>query len=302
MVYVLEFDSSLKLATNLETRLQVTVQSEERRIIMASKRFQQPWQHDSELALLRDDFYPDSAKPNPYAPSTDRRVQAVDTVGRYVFRNPNTPHALVATADLTEATLQEELLRQNKVFSDSLPRRNYGLAFVKFVNGFVDRDTAASNASGLLSAQEPVTANIVDEDPSESDENNSSAARIKVKGGGEGSMYAHAAKIDMPEDFVALRHSIVHGDVPSLPTLQNYNERALQWLWEKWWQKNALGDPAQAREEEEAELEQAELGRERSMEVWRQYATDRGPGLEGEDEAAQGRRRWMDRRMQLALG
>ncbi|KPI35995.1 uncharacterized protein AB675_1703 [Cyphellophora attinorum] len=260
-----------------------------------------PWQNQSELALLRDDFYPDKATADPFSiPGTDRRQNAVDTVSIYTFRNPFTPHAVVATANLTEAVLQHESCKDS--ISNTAIRSIYAMAFVKFVNGFVDRDIATSNASSMLQHEDVGVPDTPAVEASDSDETASATIKARVKGGGESSMYAFAAKIDMPEDFVDLRHTIVHGDIPSLPTLQTYNKRALAWLWVKWWQKNAQGDPAQARENEEEERMMAEEGRRKSFEAWKAYSAV----LDGMKEQSVGdmhetRRQWDDIRLKQVL-
>jgi hypothetical protein len=137
---------------------------------------------------------------------------------------------------------------------------------------------------------------------SDSDETASATIKTGVKGGGESSMYAFAAKIDMPEDFVDLRHTIVHGEIPSLPTLQTYNKRALAWLWDKWWQKNAQGDPAQAREDEEDERRMAEEGRRKSLEAWKAYSVV-SDGIEERSvgDVHESRRQWDDIRLKHVL-
>ncbi|KAI9796732.1 MAG: hypothetical protein M1825_006510 [Sarcosagium campestre] len=46
----------------------------------------------------------------------------------------------------------------------------------------------------------------------------------------------HAAKeAGLPAAFVELRHEITHGAIPSLVVLRTATERALDWLWERWW-------------------------------------------------------------------
>lgn len=260
----------------------------------------EPWQNLSELALLRDNFYPSNAQPDPFSiPSTDMRQNAIDSVSAFVFRNPWTPHAVVATANLTEASLQYN--QHGGSLSDNALRSIYAMAFVKFVNGFVDRDIAAANTAGLGDSEEIAVDHNAANTGSDSEDAAPDATSIKVKGGGESSMYAFAAKIDMPEDFVDLRHNIVHGDIPSLSTLRNYNEEALRWLWERWWRKGATGDPAQAREKHQAQQELAELGRRKSIEAWKAYAAGDGLHEGSHTGSAKARRQWDEYRMQQAL-
>lgn len=206
------------------------------------RRYPETWKHNSELALLKENFYPDRASLDPFAPpAIDRRQSAVDLVAAYVFRNPTTPHALAATANLNEASLHDILSVSAPIISENAMRSIYAMAFVKFVNGFVDRDVARVNTASLDAAdtEEPEGMDLSGDDEAE--------MKAKVKGGGESSMYAYASRINMPEDFVDLRHSIVHGDIPSRDMLRKYNQRALDWLWDKWWTKNVLGDSAKAK-------------------------------------------------------
>lgn len=223
------------------------------------------WKHDSELALLRDYFYPQQTEPDPFAaPGTDQRRAAIDLVSAYIFRDPRTPHALTATANLTDAVLHHEQYERRKYISDTSMRSIYAMAFVKFVNGFIDRDVARLNIATLATSEAVANAEDGANDPSDDDEMADTSIKSKVKGKGESSMYAFAVQIGMPEDFVDLRHNIVHGDIPSLSVLQAYNDRALQWLWKKWWLKNATGDATEAREEELEQKDVVEVARRRS--------------------------------------
>ena len=49
------------------------------------------------------------------------------------------------------------------------------------------------------------------------------------------SMFKVAQSIGLPRSFVELRHRITHEDIPPLQTLRDANERARQWLLEKYW-------------------------------------------------------------------
>lgn len=231
---------------------------------MDTKRFPRAWKHDSELALVRDDFYPERTSPDPFAPpAADRRQAAVDLVGVYLFRNPTTPHAMIATASLTEASLHDTPSDRDRYISENAMRSIYAMAFVKFVNGFVDRDVARTNTTSLAASSESLM-DTADHRSDASSSDEETETKVKVKGGGESSMYAYAGKISMPEDFVDLRHNIVHGDIPSLDALRAYNKRALGWLWDKWWAKNVTGDPTRAKVELEEQQEAAKaVGRRR---------------------------------------
>lgn len=240
---------------------------------MDIKKLPQAWKHESELALVRDYFYPEHKEPDPFAPAaSDKRLDAIDLIALYLLRNPGTPHAMAATANLTEASLHNEQADRDSHISDNAMRSIYAMAFVKFVNGFVDRDVAKANTASLALGAEPIEVDDdYDSDILRSIDDESGEMKAKVKGGGESSMYAYAAKIGMPEDFVDLRHNIVHGDIPPLETLRGYNKQALGWLWEKWWTRNATGDPTRAKSEMEEQAQVADAARRRSIEAWQQY-------------------------------
>ncbi|KAA6408531.1 MAG: cell morphogenesis Las1 [Lasallia pustulata] len=50
------------------------------------------------------------------------------------------------------------------------------------------------------------------------------------------SMYQVAKDIDLPASFVELRHQAIHEDLPSLVVLRRATARALEWLWDYYWQ------------------------------------------------------------------
>jgi ribosomal biogenesis protein LAS1 len=224
---------------------------------MDTKRFPSAWKDDSELALVRDQLYPQHAAQDPFAaPLSDERQLAVDMVNIYLLRNPTTPHAMVATANLTEALLHDERFGTDGGISPNAMRSIFAMALVKFVNAFVDRDIAKASAAIILDSQNPsqTKSTQLSAETSDSEGESTEEIRSKVKGGGESSMYAFAAKIDMPQDFVDLRHKVVHGDIPSLVMLKKYTFRALDWLWEKWWAKMVRGDAARARARQQESL------------------------------------------------
>lgn len=215
----------------------------------------QPWRHDSELAMVRDWFFPDHAKHDAFsAPPQDMRQRAVDRVNLWLFKAGRLPAAVVSTASLTEALLHDDgLVNQNqgeiggsgsgsgrgrgrghgrRIVSDQALQSIYSMAFARFVNGFVDRDVARSQAAALASAS------------SVAGQSASSTGR------GESSMYAHAMTIGMPEPFVDLRHQVTHGDLPGLYHLRKMTLQALQWLYQRWWVKHAQASPARALREQ----------------------------------------------------
>ena len=211
-----------------------------------------PWKSDSELALIRDWFYPQHTKQDVYsAPQPDMRKRAVSKINLYLFKAGDIPHAMIATSYLTEAIIHDEQPDRDKYIAHTAIASIYSMAFVKFVNGFVDRDVAKATTASLSAAQ------------TLPENQGTSTATPIVKGGGESSMYAYAAKIDMPDIFVDLRHEIVHGKIPELWYLREMTGKGLDWLWEKWWVKNATGDPTIALKEIELRQQEAEERRNR---------------------------------------
>lgn len=199
------------------------------------------WRDDSELALVRDWFFPDHIPPDPYsAEPTDMRQTAVHRVTAWTFRDPDLPHPVLATAALTEAVLHDALPNRRDYISDSAQASIYAMAFCRFVTGLVDRDVAKSSTATLRAA-------IVE---AASDGRTTPTAR------GETSMFAHAAKIELPVSFVELRHRATHGKMPALGYLRRTTKEGLEWLYEKWWRQNAIGDSSVAMRR--LELEKAE--------------------------------------------
>ncbi|EXJ63401.1 uncharacterized protein A1O5_11450 [Cladophialophora psammophila CBS 110553] len=199
-----------------------------------------PWRHDSELAMVRDWFFPRHAKQEVFSSiiasdsSRDTRQRAIDRVNLWLFKAGQLPPAMVATASLTEALIHDERRRSSSgtVISDSAMQSIYAMAFARFVNGFVDRDVARSYAAEMTR----------DDTPEGEDVTRFSASAAK----GETSMYTHAATIGMPQTFVDLRHQVTHADIPNLMYLRKMTEQALDWMWEKWWVKNVTGRPERA--------------------------------------------------------
>lgn len=188
-----------------------------------------PWRHDSELAMVRDWFFRDHAKQDAFSVSgsstRDMRQRAVDKVNLWLFKAGQLPAPIVATASLTEALLHDDAQRTSGALSESAMQSIYAMAFARFVNGFVDRDVARSHAAEMAL------------DDNTEGENMSTMAK------GESSMYAHAATIGMPHKFVNLRHQVTHADIPNLVYMRSMTLQALEWLWERWWAKNATGVP-----------------------------------------------------------
>ncbi|KAL4891278.1 beta-lactamase-like protein [Aspergillus ambiguus] len=87
-----------------------------------------PWKEHRQLLAVRDQFYPPPAYNGP-----DMRAQACATIAVWKIRG-NLPHAVEATALLTDAVLHDDA-QKNSVFSI---RATYSAAFCRFVTGLVD--------------------------------------------------------------------------------------------------------------------------------------------------------------------
>ncbi|QIW94692.1 hypothetical protein AMS68_000210 [Peltaster fructicola] len=109
----------------------------------------------------------------------------------------NLPHAVESTALLMDAFLHHDI-SANSSFSI---RAVYSAAFCRFVTGFCD---IGRNRERSL-------------EPS--------------------SMLDIARQIDMPADFVALRHEATHEELPSERRIVIACEDALQWLWRVYWSR-----------------------------------------------------------------
>ncbi len=157
----------------------------------------------------------------------------MDKVNVWMFKAGQLAPAIVATASLTEAVLHDEARRKapTTVISESAMQSIYAMAFARFVNAFVDRDVVRSHTADMVRGD---ITNITEEE---------ATTVFGVTGKGESSMYAHAAALGMPQQFVDLRHQVAHGDIPAVPYLRKMTEQALEWLWGRWWVKNAAGSP-----------------------------------------------------------
>ena len=158
------------------------------------------------------------------------RKEAIAKVNVWTFKSHKVPAAVLSTADLTDSIIHyEEMAFAQDPESYRAIQFMFAFAFLRYVNGFVDRDVARAATATLATS---------DDDGDEE--------RSTVKLVGESSMYAHAAAIGLPAKFVDLRHKVSHGQLPELKTLKEAADEALAWMWEKWWRRNATGDAALA--------------------------------------------------------
>ncbi len=186
-----------------------------------------PWKHPSELAMVRDWFYPQHVSRSLFDFDSmfqiDHRQDAIKLVSLWDFRDSKLNHALIATAHLTDALLHDQPGRRDQL-SDLALGSIYAMTFCRFVNGLVDRDVRKS-----------VNATIA---------RDGAAAESDAASGlhrGQSSMYAHAQALGLPESFVELRHQATHDEMPSLEVLRVTTQEALEWLWERWWKFNVKG-------------------------------------------------------------
>lgn len=59
------------------------------------------------------------------------------------------------------------------------------------------------------------------------------------------SMYSIAKTIGLPATFVELRHQATHEELPALPKLRNASQKALQWIWDHYWDQLQAGPSAE---------------------------------------------------------
>ncbi|KAI9683852.1 MAG: rRNA-processing protein las1 [Trizodia sp. TS-e1964] len=55
------------------------------------------------------------------------------------------------------------------------------------------------------------------------------------------SMRSLAAKVGLPEEFVRVRHAVIHDAMPALEELRRVAREALAWIWERYWRRVGEG-------------------------------------------------------------
>ncbi|EED22927.1 cell morphogenesis protein Las1, putative [Talaromyces stipitatus ATCC 10500] len=167
-----------------------------------------PWRDESELADVRSKFYP-SSSPSGFSP-TDQRSDACRIVEAWKLRG-HLPHAVEATALLTDAILHDDTTHANNNNSIFSIRATYAAAFSRFVTGLVDNKLGGQYHRGTT-------------------------------------MFNRASMIGLPLSFVELRHEAAHRELPSLVLLRSYANRALEWLWDYYWVRIERPYPVDERE------------------------------------------------------
>ncbi|KAK4539344.1 hypothetical protein LTR36_000775 [Oleoguttula mirabilis] len=160
-----------------------------------------PWRTPSDLLLVRAQLYPTTT---PTTTSTAQQRHAANRILLAWKPRGNLPHAIESTALLIDAQLHHTTATTANLSSSSTPsnfslRATYTAAFTRFVTGFCD--IGRSREANLA--------------PS--------------------SMQEIARQIDMPADFVTLRHEATHEELPSLQRLVAATRQALEWLWRVYW-------------------------------------------------------------------
>lgn len=89
-----------------------------------------------------------------------------------------------------------------------------------------------------------------------------------------------ARQIDMPAEFVALRHEATHEELPSLQRLVDFTGRGLEWLWGVYWSRL---DEGEVRAEVEVDLGTVE--EEEARRVLREFRSQRKQVLKGRGKA-----------------
>ncbi|KAF2863229.1 Las1-domain-containing protein [Piedraia hortae CBS 480.64] len=161
----------------------------------------------------------------------------VAQVQAWKLRGNNMPHAVESTAQLIDAQLLDRQLAEDSSPSHStFPlQATYTAAFTRFVTGFCDIGRSRERNRAM-------------------------------------SMQAVAKQINMPLDFVHLRHEATHEELPSLVRLRAVTVRALQWLWTVYWDKlpaseaEGLANGTSSRNEGEAVIKAARAYRKGRVE------------------------------------
>jgi len=130
------------------------------------------------------------------------RHQAIALIRAWKLRN-NLPHAVESTGLLFSALEQHEIAfssngHGSNISADSFATRAaYTLALSRFVTGFAD---LGRHRAGVGQTMQDV-----------------------------------ARSINLPPQFVELRHEAAHEEVPTLGRLVRMAEEAVAWLWENYW-------------------------------------------------------------------
>ena len=88
-----------------------------------------------------------------------------------------------------------------------------------------------------------------------------------------------ARQIDMPAEFVALRHEATHEELPSLQRLVDFTGRGFEWLWGVYWSRLDEGGEVQAVAVDVQKI------KEESRRVLREFRSQRKQALKGRGKA-----------------
>jgi ribosomal biogenesis protein LAS1 len=212
-----------------------------------------PWRTHSDLLTVRQQLY---SLPTSQNQTANQNETTPDHRALAISRimawklRGNLPHAIESTALLTDAILHHDL-SLNSIFS---VRAVYAAAFTRFVTGFCD---IGRNRERAL-------------EPS--------------------SMLVIARQIDMPDEFVALRHEATHEDLPSVQRLVAICEQALEWLWRVYWARLPdeieIGGGAKGVEVAEAKGIDVQVVRDQGRKMFKEFRSARKQGLKVKGGAA----------------
>lgn len=200
-----------------------------------------PWRTHSDLLAVREQLYPNANNNNNNVNTTPDQRSLAVSRIMAWKLRGNLPHAVESTALLTDAIMHHDLTT-NSIFS---VRAVYAAAFTRFVTGFCD---IGRNRERAL-------------EPS--------------------SMLEIARQIDMPDEFVALRHEATHEDLPSVQRLVAVCGQALDWLWRVYWSRLAEEPVVVAKVDEEVVKVDVQKVKDEGRTLLREFRSARKQSLKG---------------------
>ncbi|KAF2011295.1 Las1-domain-containing protein [Aaosphaeria arxii CBS 175.79] len=133
-----------------------------------------------------------------YGDDLAARGRGVRMVQAWKLRKTELPLLLESTADLVDAEIQD----QRGVLEASSLKLIFGGAIARFITGFADTSLELRRSKPSFHASNPST-----------------------------------PFLSLPPHLLEVRHSIVHREYPTLPTLRRSCRECLAWLWEWYWSR-----------------------------------------------------------------
>ena len=192
-----------------------------------------PWRDEEELLLVRALFYPPRPERHP-----SRRRRACERVAVWQARGPALPHAVIATAALTDACLTDEAANTAANVSAAATPSHAEDAGEGFGAEFPrpdDWQLALAPVSTLTRRGAYATA-VAQFVTGITDTAQDRAAKK--------SMYDVAREVGLPASLIEVRHRIAHEGTPGLPELRHFAAEALAWLREGYWRELTPGGAA----------------------------------------------------------